>query len=191
MAFNPKQYEHQIRAILQAPDVDLQTISAKRVRKQLLEDNPELSEELIKEHKDEIDVFIGKVYEEISAALGINDEAEEPDKRKREDDESQLPPSQKKLKQDSGLSDADLARKLSQELNGLDRGTRASSSAKPKAKRGRKSAKSAATVDSDGEGGSVGDASEKPKRKGGFTKEYTLRYTCHFMLFPLRSNISC
>lgn len=183
MAFDARQYEDQIRAILQAPDVNLQTISAKRVRKQLLEDNPELSAEVIKEYKEEIDVFIGQVYEEISGVVEGNDESEEqPEKRKREDGESGQSSSQKKLKRDPELSDAELARKLSQELNGRERGTRASSSTKPKVKRGKKSAKSAATVDSDGEGASLGDGAEKPKRRGGFTKEYSLRYACYLFL---------
>ncbi|KAI0692090.1 SWIB/MDM2 domain-containing protein [Cytidiella melzeri] len=177
MGFDVKRYEGQIRAILQAPGVDLSTISAKRVRKQLLESNPELTPELVKEKKEDIDTLIGQVYEQVSAGAEAVEEEEEHDKRKREDDGSEALPVVKKPKkepkQEAYLSDAEIARQLSNELN---RSTRvASSSAKPKtkAKRERKT-KSAATVDSDGEGTSVADGAEKPKRKGGFTKEYAL-----------------
>ena len=182
MSFDPKNYEGQIRAILQAPDVDLSTISAKRVRKQLVEEHSELTAELVKEHKDDIDALISQVYEQVSGtgeAGTEEDNVSEPGKRKREEEDLSVSTAPKKVKkeakQDPHITDAELARQLSQELNGRDRATRAKGSAKPKGKRGRKNAKSAATVDSEGEGSSVADASEKPKRKGGFTKEYTLR----------------
>ncbi|KAI0090726.1 SWIB/MDM2 domain-containing protein [Irpex rosettiformis] len=181
MAFNPKNYEGQIRAILQAPDVDLSTISAKRVRKQLVEDNAELTTELVKENKDDIDALISQVYEQVSGTgeAGVEeDNVSEQGKRKREDEEFGMSATPKKAKKetkkDSHLSDAELARQLSQEINGRDRATRAKGPAKPKAKRAKKNAKSSATVDSDGEGSSVADGLEKPKRKGGFTKEYML-----------------
>lgn len=197
MAFNAKKYEGQIRAILEAPDVDLSTISAKRVRKQLVEDNAELTSELVKEHKDDFDALISQVYEQVSgtgeAGAEEEDTSEEQVKRKREDEESDTSAAPKKVKKetkkDPHLSDAELARQLSQELNGRDRATRAKGSAKPKAKRGKK-AKSAATVDSEGEGSSVADGAEKPKRKGGFTKEYALRYVYRQLLLA-RVELNC
>ena len=67
MGFDAAKYEHHIRAILQAPGVDLSTISAKRVRKQLVELNDDLTAELVKEHKDELDQIIGLVYEQVSS----------------------------------------------------------------------------------------------------------------------------
>ena len=72
---------------------------------------------------------------------------------------------------DSELTDEQIARQLAQQLNGRERPTRAAAAKPVKAKRSRKNAKSAATVDSDADGSDGG----KPKRKGGFTKEYTLR----------------
>lgn len=180
MGFNASKYEGQIRAILEAPGVDLSTISAKRVRKQLLGQNDELTPELVKAHKDELDALIGLVYEQVSAEAGGEeaDGGEEPMKRKREEEDVPVSSAPKKVKKekkrDAAPSDAELARQLAQELNGRDRNTRASSSGKPKAKRARKSAKSAATVDSEGEGSTL-DADGKPKRKGGFSKEYLLR----------------
>jgi len=77
------------------------------------------------------------------------------------------------------LSDAQLARKLSEEINGRQRSARASSAKGGRGrggKRGGKSGKkSAATVDEDGEAEGSGEE-DKPKKKrgGGFQKEYKL-----------------
>ena len=197
MTFNAAKYQNQIRAILQAPGVDLSTISAKRVRKQLLEQNDDLTPELVKEHKDELDGLIGNVYEQVSADLGGEDGdvpmAEENGKRKREDVDmspqaspSSAPKRSKKAPKTEAMTDEELARQLANELNGRDRPTRAAA-AKPNkvAKPRRKKAKSAATIDSDAE-----DASdEKPKkRRGGFTKEYTLR--CANVLFSTQHSLT-
>ena len=57
-----------IRGILTAPEVDLRTISAKRVRKQILQNDPSLSEVWIKDNKEEIDKVIGSVFEEVASA---------------------------------------------------------------------------------------------------------------------------
>ncbi|GJE91389.1 SWIB-domain-containing protein [Phanerochaete sordida] len=168
MPLDISKYAAQIRDILTAPGVDLGTISAKRVRKQLLEQNEDLTPELVKEYKDDLDALIGSVYEEVS---GENGEDDDSTKRKHEDDEDEGTPAPKKGKKNSEHADAELARKLSKEINGRERGARAAAP-KAKAKRGKKGAKSAATVDSDGEGN--GEVQEKPKRKGGFTKEYIL-----------------
>lgn len=169
MPLDVNRYATQIREILSAPGVDLGTISAKRVRKQLLEQNEDLTPELVKEHKDELDALIGTVYEEVSGEAGDDDDST---KRKHESGEDEIDedaPAPKKSKANNERADAELARKLSKELNGRERGARAAAP-KTKAKRGKKGAKSAAVVDSDGEGN--GEA--KPKRKGGFTKEYIL-----------------
>lgn len=190
MSFDASPYEGQIRAILQAPGVDLSTISAKRVRRQLADQNDDLTPELVKVHKDVFDVLIGNVYEQVSAASGEDAEggshpagaAGENGKRKHEDDESSevpaSPPSPKKrtkkVQKSETLTDEELARQLQNEINGRDRPSRAAAPkpAKPKPKRVRK-AKSAAVVNSDGE---VEEDGEPKKKRGGFSKEYVLRY---------------
>ena len=180
------QYVDEIRAILQAPDVDLATVSAKRVRKQLVQRNPELTAELVKEHKTEIDAIISNVYEQVSAAVsgegveGGSHSAGQNGKRKYEDeDESDVhvSPSSSKKKakkvKNETSNDEEIARQLQNEINGRDRPSRAAAPKPAKPKRSRK-AKSAEVIDSDAEEGSDG----KPKRRGGggFSKEYTLRY---------------
>ena len=169
MSLDVNRYEEQIRAILQAPGVDLTTISAKRVRKQLLEQNNELTPELVKAYKDDLDALIGLVYEQVSGTSGDGAD-EEPAQRKYEDEAPS--PKPRKAKKEKGLTDEQLARQLQNELNGRDHHTRGATSSKPKAKRGRK-AKNATPIGSDGE---EIDGESKPKRKGGFTKEYTLRF---------------
>lgn len=57
-----------VRDILTAPDVDLRTISAKRVRKQILAQDPSLSENWVKDNKEDIDRLIGRIFEEVAAA---------------------------------------------------------------------------------------------------------------------------
>ena len=88
MTLDVAKYEGQIRAILQAPGVDLSTISAKRVRKQLVEQNTELTPELVKAHKEQLDVLIGSVYEEVSGDGGADDD--DASKRTRDDGEDEV-----------------------------------------------------------------------------------------------------
>ncbi len=189
MSFDVAQLEESIRGILQAPGIDLATISAKRVRKRLLELDPELSVEIIKNNKEDIDNLIASVFEQISAAeqdFGHEGEEEgdsdsaELSKRKRlaEEDEVEEGPStpakKKRKRKNQELTDAELARQLSNELNSRARSSRAPagpSKGKANGTRKKKNAKSAATVESDVEEG----GEPKPKRKGGFTKEYELR----------------
>ena len=194
--------EPKIRQILSAPGTDLSTISAKRVRKQLLELDPTLSPEFVKEKKDEIDDVIAKVYEQVSAA-GTNDTGGAGDdddaassKRKRDDasdDEPAAAPAKKtkKTKTKQEKTDEELARQLQNEINGRARSSRAGASSSSKkangAKRGRK-AKSANVVGSDGEEAETEDGEGKKKRGGGFKKEYMLR--C--VLFPVYAGVrSC
>ena len=181
--------EPKIRQILSAPGTDLSTISAKRVRKQLLELDPTLSPEFVKEKKDEIDDVIAKVYEQVSAA-GTNDTGGAGDdddaassKRKRDDasdDEPAAAPAKKtkKTKTKQEKTDEELARQLQNEINGRARSSRAGASSSSKkangAKRGRK-AKSANVVGSDGEEAETEEGEGKKKRGGGFKKEYMLR----------------
>jgi len=58
-----------IHAILTAPGVDLTTISAKRVRKQLAVQDPSLGEEWIRENKDVLDAIIATVFTEITPPM--------------------------------------------------------------------------------------------------------------------------
>ncbi|KZT01465.1 SWIB-domain-containing protein [Laetiporus sulphureus 93-53] len=192
--------EPKIREILTAPGIDLGTISAKRVRKQLLEQDSSLTQEFIKENKDEIDLLIAGVYEEVNAEVNGNEEEEEgasspKGKRKRraekeeesvdeneeegEEEVSAASPKAKKSKKSGRMTDEQLARQLSDEINGRSRSSRASSTRGTRgrggAKRGgKRGAKSAATVDSEAEGSEGDGEPKKKKRGGGFQKEYML-----------------
>ncbi|KAH9485479.1 Upstream activation factor subunit spp27 [Psilocybe cubensis] len=215
MAFDLSSLEPKIHQILSAPGTDLTTISAKRVRRQLLEIDPYVTAEFLKEHKEEIDSIIGAVFEQVSGNQGTGAEAEthsdsaEPTqdekpptsrKRKQQNDEDDAldedsedtkvkrSPPQKKSKKPSKngreLSDAELARKLSSEING--RATRTGGKARSSssvAKKGSRAKKSAATVDSDDD--SEDGARKKQRKKaaasgtstgakGGFGKEFAL-----------------
>ncbi|EJF57568.1 SWIB-domain-containing protein [Dichomitus squalens] len=171
--------EPRIRAILTAPGTDLATISAKRVRKQLVQDDPSLSH-FVKEQKDEIEDLIAQVYEQICEdGNGDDDEVESStvSKRKREDasddERTAAPKKTKKTKTKQQKTDEEIARQLQSEINGRGRSSRAGASSTKKAngtKRGKK--KSADTVGSDGE-----EAEGEGKKKrggGGFKKEYML-----------------
>lgn len=196
MSFDAETLEPKIRAILSAPGVDLKTISAKRVRKRLMEDDPTLTTEVIKDNKSEIDELIGRVYAQVNEAeQGSEEEDTKPNKRGRdehegdgdEDEEGEAPPKKKKAKKGQEKSDEKLARKLSNEING--RATRAGkgrSNGTSKKGRSKKSAKSATTVDSDE--GDDEEGGKKKKRggggKGGFAKEYNLRYASAALIQP-------
>ncbi|KII95702.1 hypothetical protein PLICRDRAFT_34644 [Plicaturopsis crispa FD-325 SS-3] len=217
MAFDANSLEPAIRRILSAPGTDLTTISAKRVRKHLLEVEPSVTAEILKANKDAVDAVIASVFEKVSAENGggEDDDGEEDGgedagsgKRKRgsegpeyyhggeprddegeEDGEAVSPPAKKAKKVKRGeLTDAELARQLSSEINGRARrstGTRGRTANGTPKKNSRKK-KSAATVDS-GEDDSGEEGEKKPKTKkkkapsegggtarGGFSKEYLL-----------------
>ncbi|TFK51090.1 SWIB-domain-containing protein [Heliocybe sulcata] len=185
--------EPRIRDILTAPGVDLTTISAKGVRKQLLEADDSLTADDIKEHKGEVDALIGRIYGEVSGQRdGDEDNESANGKRKQEEeegtaygddgegeDESEVNgeasrPKKKAKRSKEELDDAELARQLSNELNGRGRSARGGSQKGVK-KKPRKAKKSSATVDSDEDS----EGAPKKKRggggaKGGFAKEYTL-----------------
>jgi upstream activation factor subunit UAF30 len=190
MSFDILALEPQIREILSAPGTDLTTISAKSVRRKLLELEPTLTAEFLKEHKEEVDAVIGRVFEVVSAEAGGVEAPTEP-KHKRvngtvkeeevvenvEDEDKEVPsPPPKKTKRSAkkALSDAELARQLSNQINGRARRSAATNGSGTRKKRAHKSAD---FVDSD----SDGDHSTKKKRKsgggakGGFAKEYSLR----------------
>ncbi|KAI0759999.1 SWIB/MDM2 domain-containing protein [Trametes elegans] len=193
MFFDVSTLEPRIRAILTAPGTDLATISAKRVRKELVDGDDDLTPELVKEKKDEIDLIISRVYEEVSAARAAADEdgaggakrkrgdASEGGEDEEEEDAAPVQTKAKKSRKKEGLTDEEIARQLSNEINGRGRTSRAAASSKTKtkangAKRGKKGPKSSATVASDGEEGeSEAEEGAKPKKRGGgFKKEYLL-----------------
>ncbi|CCL99192.1 uncharacterized protein FIBRA_01207 [Fibroporia radiculosa] len=210
MSGNVELLEPQIRDILTAPGIDLKTISAKRVRQQLLDQDPSLTADFLKENKDEVDELITNVYEQISSEAGQAEEAEDEavreegeeeeeeeeeeapvtkGKRRRKveddgEDEAEEAPSRpaktKKARKTNGtMTDEEMARQLSDEINGRSRSSRTSSTRGTRGRGGgkrggKRGAKSAATVDSDGEEGEGEATKKKSKRGTGFQKEYAL-----------------
>jgi len=188
--------EPRIHQILSAPGTDLSTISAKRVRRRLIELDPSLTIDFFRENREEVDAVIASVFEKVSGAQGIGDNpgaayATEAGSYKREDQGSDFPDEvaeeegsspPKKLKKVAkngrGLSDAELARKLSSEINSRSTRTggksRGGSSVGKKASRAKK--KSAATVDSDDDSDGIGKKKKSSggTAKGGFAKEFAL-----------------
>ena len=196
MSFDFSSLEPRIYEILSAPGTDLSTISAKRVRRRLIELDPTLTVEFFKENRDEVDAVIGSVFENVSGVQGTEDNSRTDESYKRERQASDFPeegaeaagdedsPPPKKMrkvgKNGRGLSDAELARKLSSEIN--SRSTRTGGKTRGGAgaagKKGPRAKKSAITVDS----GDESDGIRKRKKsssggtaKGGFAKEFALR----------------
>ncbi|ESK93649.1 swib mdm2 domain protein [Moniliophthora roreri MCA 2997] len=190
MSFDFSKLEPPVHQILSAPGTDLGTISAKRVRRELLSLDSSLTPEFLKENKDQVDEVITRVFGQVSAQKeqegdDVEDRSaydEEGDAGEEMDEEEVASPI-KPRKAKKEISDAELARKLSSEINGRSRrstGKRGSANGTPK--RGQ-SRKSAATVGSDDDGsGEEGGKKTKSKRraasggtaKGGFAKEYFL-----------------
>ncbi|OCH89876.1 SWIB-domain-containing protein [Obba rivulosa] len=198
--------EVQIRDILTAPGTDLSTISAKRVRKQLVERDTSFTADFVKEHKEEIDKVIARVFEDVSAAAaGASGEGAEGEgtelgsKRKRdedvymesmngndddgedEQDEKEVPTKKAKKARKTKTEterDEELARQLSQELNGRARSSRATVKAPRAGKKGgrSKARKSAATIEDedDADDASASGAPRKRRGGGGLNKEYSL-----------------
>ncbi|KXN85298.1 Upstream activation factor subunit spp27 [Leucoagaricus sp. SymC.cos] len=175
MSYDVPSLEPEIRAILSAPDVDLRTISAKRVRKQLMEENSALTPDVVKENKEEIDTLISQVFEEVSRAQQDSEDEDDTqtNKRKNHEDAGEEAPVKKKKKSGQEESDAKLARKLSNEING--RATRGAGKSRSNgtAKKGGRAKKSVTTVDSDDDGDEEG-GKKKRRGGGGFGKEYNL-----------------
>lgn len=194
--------EPRIREILTAPGTDLTTISAKRVRRQLWEDDDSsVTEEYIRSNKDQVDRLIESVYESVNYATGETEVTSSPKamkrKRERSDDGTNTvndvpdadrsstapPPSKSKSKsakpRKDGISDEEYARQLSSELNKREsRSSRAigvkSSGSKSKngASRTSKKSKKSAT-EVDEDGNEI--KADGGGAKGGFAKELILR----------------
>jgi upstream activation factor subunit UAF30 len=115
------------------------------------------------------------------------DEVEEEPSEEEEEVKPKKKPTKAKSKS-KGMTDEELAKKLSKEINGGSRTTRGGGStkaAKGGAKGAKRKKKSADVVDSDGEGEDGKPAKKKRKGGGGFQKEFTLRYgiphSCSFV----------
>ncbi|KIY50281.1 SWIB-domain-containing protein [Fistulina hepatica ATCC 64428] len=178
-----------VREILSAPGTDLTTISAKRVRRQLQEQNSELTSEFMKENKEAVDDVIALVFERVSAEQARDDHAES--SRHSSPVHSDAPPNddddEEAAKPASTSRDAEIARQLSSELNGRSSTRRATSSRSPK--KGSRTKRSAATIENSDEEASRTPGGKKTKSKskarssadptkggarGGFAKEYAL-----------------
>lgn len=190
MTFDLNALKEPVTRILSAPGVDLTTISAKTVRKQLATDpSLGLTSDELKARRPEVDKLIAEIYATVSRTPtnGTNEPKRKRDDQEGEegsivadaqaeaseaggDTEEEPKPVVKKAKKAVEQSDAELARKLSSEINGRSRRT----SASPR-KTKRKTMKSSETVDSEDDGN---DDEGKKKRsggaKGGFAKQYTL-----------------
>ncbi|KAF5383477.1 hypothetical protein D9757_006126 [Collybiopsis confluens] len=209
MGYNFDTLKPLVRSILSAPSTDLSTISAKRVRRELIGREAKLTQDFVKENKEEINKVITRVFAEVNEACngevsaysgepvtasrpqsssdpGEAEEYEQEDGKSEAGEEAEAEEEEKpqKAKKGSkkGLSDAELARQLSSEINGRSRRSSGKGRAANSTPKKNKAKKSATTIDSDGaesgEGG--GKKTKKKKRtgeggaKGGFAKEYTL-----------------
>ncbi|KAF8599932.1 SWIB-domain-containing protein [Ceratobasidium sp. AG-I] len=185
--------ERQIRAILTAPAVDLNTVSAKRVRAQLKHDNPELGDDWVRQNKEAIDQIIASVFDRVRAG-----ETEAPPAASPAPSPSPSPPVTtvvgKRKRSVEEDADAEYARRLASQLNGhKTRAGSAGAGASKKATGKRKQKKSAEKIeesDEDDEEEVSSKPAKKPKKKkkaavennedgtpkkrGGFQKEYSL-----------------
>jgi upstream activation factor subunit UAF30 len=204
---NPSDLESAIRKILTTPGVDLNSISAKVVRKRLQALVPSMTSEWMKENKKAINAVITKTYQSVNGAAsasssgdtnGVHEEGDVEGVGEEEEEEGdeelgsspKLPAKKRQKKSGQEKSDAEYARQLSNQLNGRARSSRTTSVGKPKTNAGRKGGPgkrkkplTADTVNSD-EDRSDADSTLGKKRKsrggggakGGFSKEYNLRY---------------
>jgi len=201
----PRDLEPAIRKVLTAPGVDLNQISAKSVRKRLQALDPSLTYEWMKENRGAIDVIIGEIFQSVNEAAsvsgsvdanGVHEDAdaegaaEAEGEGEGESGNSPKRPTKKRQKKNGQeKADAEYARQLSNELNSRSRSSR-TTVGKSKTSVGKKGGPgkkrkplTADTVDS-GEDGSDADSTVGKKRKarggggakGGFSKEYNLRY---------------
>ena len=199
MSFDFNSLEPLIYQILSAPGTDLSTISAKRVRRRLIELDPTLTVEFFKENREDVDAVIASVFENVSGVQGTEDNSRTDESFKQEGQGSDFPeegaeaaeenaeegsPPPKKMrkvgKNGRGLSDAELARKLSSEINSRSTRTGGKSRGGSTAagKKSSRAKKSAATVDSDDDSDGIGKrkkSSSSGTAKGGFAKEFALR----------------
>ncbi|KAG9312079.1 SWIB/MDM2 domain-containing protein [Chiua virens] len=188
--------EEPIIRILTAPGTDLSTISAKRVRKTLLEDPAYgflgLTAEVLKAQRTDVDQLISRIFEDVNRAASTGSkrkhegedeagedvgdgEAEAEDDGEEDTAGMSKTPKKKKSKKSVEESDAALARKLSSEINSRSRrGAPMAAGAPSPRKAKRKPKKSPETVDLDDEDEDGNKPKKRGTAKGGFAKEYVL-----------------
>ncbi|CED83876.1 RNA polymerase I transcription factor UAF [Phaffia rhodozyma] len=149
-SFDPQSLIPRVRSILEG--ADLSTVSARQVRKQLSEQDPSLTPDLLKSHKDAIDDIVMTIFDALAAPP-----SESSDDNDDDDDAPESPPRTKKQPSSTSdssvkskaepLSDAQLAQQLSDQINGAPnaRSTRASSSSTSKTAKGKGKAKASAS----------------------------------------------
>lgn len=193
-----------IHAILSAPGTDLSTISAKRVRRLLLEQE-DVPQELIKDNKQAIDELISNTFARVSEEKGFQQDEEEgdaeggrtasveppaaPKKRRRASIVDRNDRSSAKAAKPSTAGDEALARKLSEQINSRERTSRSTTSGASPMRgsraRGRGKARGrgrgnktngARSADTIDDSGNEGSEADESKKKkgGGLSKEYIL-----------------
>ena len=201
----PRDLEPAIRKVLTAPGVDLNLISAKAVRKRLQALDPSLTYEWMKANREAIDEVIAKIFQSVNEAAsasgsgdtnGVHEDADAEGAAEEEGEEGlggspKRPAKKRQKKNGQEKSDAEYARQLSNELNSRSRSSRtAVGKSKPNpGKKGGSGKKrkplTADTVDSEDDGSDAGSMAGKKRKtrgrggggaKGGFSKEYNLRY---------------
>lgn len=199
--------EPQIRAILTAPAVDLNTVSAKRVRAQLKQNNPELEDDWVRQNKGAIDQIIASVFDRVRAGEGDVPPAAASASATPTPSPPVTPAVGKRKRSVEEDADAEYARRLASELNGhKTRAGSAGAATKKKATGGKKKQKKSAEQiqESDEEDEEPAKPAKKPKKKrkaavvevnedgtpkkkGGFQKEFSLRYV---LAVVVNSNVS-
>ncbi|KAG9090809.1 hypothetical protein FRC07_012015 [Ceratobasidium sp. 392] len=188
--------EPRIYAILTAPAVDLNSISAKRVRAQLRANDPNLGDDWVRANKEPIDKLIAAVFERVRSGEGAQQSKSpsppSPPAVASPEPEPVKPAATntKKKKSPEEEADAEYARRLASELNGhkTRAGSTGAQTTKKKTGNGKRKAKKSAeeieesdeeeepakktkkkrkTANDDEDGGGK-------KRGGGFQKEYAL-----------------
>ncbi|KAI0002187.1 hypothetical protein BJV74DRAFT_817600 [Russula compacta] len=142
--------EPRIHAILSAPGTDLSTISAKRVRRLLLEQE-DVPQELVKDNKLAIDELISNIFARVSEEKGFQQDEDGDVGAARAESPEPAPASKKprraSLRDDGGHSparaakpstagDEALARQLSEEINGRGRSSRSGAASGASSARG-------------------------------------------------------
>ena len=196
----PDDLEPAIHKVLTAPGVNLNQISAKAVRKQLQALDPSLTHEWMKENRQAIDVIIAEIFQSVNESASVpgsgdangvyedaSAEVEGGDGEEELESPSKRPAKKRQKQNGQEKSDAEYARQLSNELNSRSRSSR-TAVGKSKTNVGRKAGSgkkrkhlTADTVDSEEDGSDAGSTVGKKRKarggaKGGFSKEYTLRY---------------
>lgn len=166
--------EPEIYAILTAPAVDLNTVSAKRVRAQLKHNIPELGDDWVREHKEQIDKLTAHVFDRVRAGATqppisvppISEPPPQPTPSAAAPVPSPPPPTAntgKRKRSAEEEADAEYARQLASELNGHN--TRGGSAGAGRKKGGsKKKAKSAKEIQDSDDEGEDESSSKKPSR---------------------------